>query len=130
MEKKELERELEFTNDGEKWKVEGIDHCEDLGWIVYYYPAGAAAPIMLNECEHSSIAEVLLWAKGIEWQPQEGDSRREYEDNYEKLKVAELKSKCEELGIELSNIPHPHRRYAENAPQGGYYSGTTSQSSR
>jgi hypothetical protein len=102
---KELERELEFTNDGEKWKVEGIDHCEDLGWIVYYYPAGAAAPIMLNECEHSSIAEVLLWAKGIEWQPQEGDSRREYEDNYEKLKVAELKSKCEELGIELSNIP-------------------------
>ena len=69
------------------------------------YPADAAAPIMLNECEHSSIAEVLLWAKGIEWQPQEGDSRREYEDNYEKLKVAELKSKCEELGIELSNIP-------------------------
>jgi serine/threonine protein kinase len=36
---------------------------------------------------------------------QRGDTRREYDDNYEKLEVAELKSKCEELGIELTNIP-------------------------
>jgi hypothetical protein len=46
-----------------------------------------------------------LWAKGIEWQPQEGDSRREYEDNYEKPKAVELKEKCDDLGIELSGIP-------------------------
>jgi hypothetical protein len=33
------------------------------------------------------------------------DTRREYDDNYEKLKVAALKSKCQELGIELTGIP-------------------------
>jgi hypothetical protein len=37
--------------------------------------------------------------------PRRGDTRREYDDNYEKLKAAELKSKCEELGIELTTIP-------------------------
>jgi hypothetical protein len=34
-----------------------------------------------------------------------GEAGREYDDNYEKLKVTELKSKCEELGIELTSIP-------------------------
>jgi hypothetical protein len=34
---------------------------------------------------------------------QDGDTRREYEGNYEKLKVAEPKQKCEEQGIQLSS---------------------------
>ena len=105
---RELTRGLEFSCDDDKeWKVEGIDYDEDHGWIVYYCPAAAAAaaPSMLSECDYSSISEVLKWAKGVVWVPQRGDTRREYDDNYEKLKVAELKSKCEELGIELTSIP-------------------------
>ena len=105
-----LERGLTFTCDEEnEWQVEGVDYDEDQGWVVYYYPADDAAPSMLEECEYSSIGEVLKWAKDVDWEQQDGDTRREYEDNYEKLKVAELKQKCEEQGIQLSSIATANR---------------------
>jgi hypothetical protein len=57
----------------------------------------------------SAVApEVLKWAKDILWAPQKGNTRREYADSYEKLKAAELKSKCAQSwasSIELTSIP-------------------------
>jgi hypothetical protein len=86
-----LERGLTFTCDEEnEWQVEGVDYDEDQGWVVYYYPADGAAPSMLEECEYSSTGEVLKWAKDVDWEQQDGDTR-------------------EEQGIQLSSIATANR---------------------
>jgi hypothetical protein len=47
--------------------VEGIDYCEEKGWVAHYYAAALEeAPVTLADCEWSSPREVVQWALEIE----------------------------------------------------------------
>ena len=63
---RKLKRGLKYTEDGDEWVVEGIDYCEDAGWMAYYYSATEEAPATLGDCEWSSLREVVKWALQIE----------------------------------------------------------------
>ena len=64
---RELTRGLTYTEDGKEWVVEGIDYCEEKGWVAYYYAAALEeAPVTLADCEWSSLCEVVQWALEIE----------------------------------------------------------------
>jgi hypothetical protein len=63
---RKLTRGPTYTEDGEEWVVEGIDYCEEKGWVAYYYAAALEeAPGALADCEWSSLREVVQWALGI-----------------------------------------------------------------
>ena len=47
--------------------VEGIDYCEEKGWVAYYHAAALEeAPVILADCEWSGLREVVQWALEIE----------------------------------------------------------------
>jgi hypothetical protein len=47
--------------------VEGVDYCEEKGWVAYYYAATEKeAPVALADCEWPSLREVVQWALGME----------------------------------------------------------------
>jgi len=64
---RKLTRGPRYTGGGEEWVVEGIDYCEEKGWLVYYYAATPEeAPVTLADCQYSSLREVVQWALEIE----------------------------------------------------------------
>ena len=64
---RKLTRGLRYTEDGKEWVVEGIDYCEEKGWVAYYYAATPEeAPVTLADCQYSSLREVVQWALEIE----------------------------------------------------------------
>jgi hypothetical protein len=114
---RKLERGLHFTEDGEEWVVEGIDYCEDEGWMVYCYLAKHAAPAALADCEWSSLREVTQWALGIELPVEavaaagsaagaggEGAGGLAVAGELGKLKVTELKAELQKRGLPVGGL--------------------------